>query len=158
MMPVMAVAALIVAIPAFIAAAFSAWYARDVARAERDRRLEERAPKIIPILRQVPVPGHPDTGPRDAERAAGRGFGRDHSVNRRAGRNGIAGSDGTDVVSAAVKSLSRRSDYLEEIPPGIGEEGYAQAHRRNVVRLADDLHATALQLLDGGVDVIDADA
>jgi hypothetical protein len=61
MMPVMAVAALIVAIPAFIAAAFSAWYARDVARAERDRRLEERAPKIIPSLRQVPVPGHPGT-------------------------------------------------------------------------------------------------
>lgn len=62
------------------------------------------------------------------------------------------------VVNAVIKSLTGRSDYLEEIPPGIGEEGHAQAHRRNVVRLADDLHATALQLLDGGVDVVDADA
>lgn len=53
-MPVMAVAALIVAIFAFVAAAFNDWYARDVARTERDRRLEERAPKIIPGLRQVP--------------------------------------------------------------------------------------------------------
>jgi hypothetical protein len=58
-MPVMAVAALIVAILAFVAAAYSAWYARDVARTERDRRLEERAPKITPRLRQLPDPGSP---------------------------------------------------------------------------------------------------
>jgi hypothetical protein len=45
--------------PRLIAAAFSAWYARDVARTERDRRLEERAPKIIPSLRQTPDPGTP---------------------------------------------------------------------------------------------------
>ena len=59
MMPVMAAAALIVAILAFVAAAFSAWYARDVACTERDRRLEERAPKITPRLRQLPDPGPP---------------------------------------------------------------------------------------------------
>jgi|SRR5712691_3588925 len=55
----MAVAALIVAVLALVAAAFSAWYARDVARTERDRRLEERAPKITPQLRQLPDPGSP---------------------------------------------------------------------------------------------------
>jgi hypothetical protein len=58
-MPVVAVAALIVAILAFVAAAFSAWYARDVARTERDRRLEERAPKITPRLHQMPAPRPP---------------------------------------------------------------------------------------------------
>jgi Flp pilus assembly protein TadB len=55
-MPVMTVAAPIVAILAFIAAAFSARYTLDFTRTERDKRLEERAPKIAPRLRQVP--GH----------------------------------------------------------------------------------------------------
>jgi hypothetical protein len=73
-------------------------------------------------------------------------------------RSNIVGSNGTGVVNAAIKSLTARSDYLQEIPPGIGEEGDAQAHRQNVVRLADDLHATLLEFLDGGVDVVDADA
>jgi hypothetical protein len=52
-------AALIVAILAFIAAAFSAWYARDVARTERDRRLEERAPKSSRVCARYPIPGRP---------------------------------------------------------------------------------------------------
>jgi hypothetical protein len=58
-MPVLAVAALIVSVLALVAAAFSAWYARDVARTERDRRLEECAPKITPRLRRLPDPGPP---------------------------------------------------------------------------------------------------
>lgn len=58
-MPVMAVAAFIASILALGAVVFSAWYARDVACTERDRRLEERAPKITPRLHQSADPGRP---------------------------------------------------------------------------------------------------
>jgi len=65
----MAVAALTVAILALVAA-FSAWYARDVTRTERDRRLEERVPEITPRLRQC-VSGMP--GPYSARPLLGKG-------------------------------------------------------------------------------------
>jgi hypothetical protein len=53
----MAAAALIVAILALIVSALSAWYARQQARTEQDRRLAERTPEISARLYESSDPG-----------------------------------------------------------------------------------------------------
>jgi len=58
-MPAMAAAALIVAILALIVSALSAWYARQQASTEQDRRLSERTPKISARLYESSDPGQP---------------------------------------------------------------------------------------------------
>src|SRR6202035_843480 len=53
-----------------------------------------------------------------------------------------------------IRLLAARLDHLEEVAPGIGEEGETQSQGGDVVGLADDFHAAALQLVDCIVNAI----